>query len=139
MNGRRSGPAGKEVAMTEEGALLQAILDAPDEDVPRLVYADWLEERGAAQSSARAEFIRVQLALEQLPEDDERRTEVRARAQALLAEHEQAWVGPLRQWVRGWEFRRGLVERVEIDASVFLARADELFRLAPIRGAWLRE
>ena len=27
-------------------AFLRAILDAPDDDTPRLVYADWLEERG---------------------------------------------------------------------------------------------
>jgi uncharacterized protein (TIGR02996 family) len=38
-------------------ALYQAIADKPDDDGPRLVYADWLEEHGA---SDRAEFIRLQ-------------------------------------------------------------------------------
>jgi len=37
--------------------LLAAILAAPDDDLPRLVAADWLEERGFAE---RAELIRVQ-------------------------------------------------------------------------------
>jgi uncharacterized protein (TIGR02996 family) len=32
--------------MTHEEAFLQAILDSPDDDTPRLVYADWLEEQG---------------------------------------------------------------------------------------------
>jgi uncharacterized protein (TIGR02996 family) len=30
--------------MTEQEAFLHAILDAPDGDAPRLIYADWLEE-----------------------------------------------------------------------------------------------
>jgi uncharacterized protein (TIGR02996 family) len=56
--------------MSEEAALLKAIVAAPDEDTPRLVYADWLDENRAdsrpspAQGpSARAEFIRVQCRL----------------------------------------------------------------------------
>lgn len=39
----------------EGAALLRAILMHPAEDTPRLVYADWLQERG---DEARAEFIR---------------------------------------------------------------------------------
>ena len=40
--------------------LMGAILDAPEDDVPRLAYADWLEEHGY---DARAEFIRLQCRL----------------------------------------------------------------------------
>jgi uncharacterized protein (TIGR02996 family) len=32
--------------MTQEEAFLQAILENPKDDTPRLVYADWLDERG---------------------------------------------------------------------------------------------
>jgi uncharacterized protein (TIGR02996 family) len=42
--------------MSDESALLNAILAHPDEDTPRLAYADWLEENGQPD---RAEFIRV--------------------------------------------------------------------------------
>jgi uncharacterized protein (TIGR02996 family) len=51
-----------------DAAFIRAILDAPDDDVPRLVYADWLDERGDA---ARSEFVRVQceLATCQLAQD----------------------------------------------------------------------
>jgi uncharacterized protein (TIGR02996 family) len=43
--------------------LLRAILEAPAEDTPRLVYADWLDENGQPE---RAEFIRVQCELPRL-------------------------------------------------------------------------
>lgn len=43
--------------------LLDAVLDAPGDDGPRLVMADWLEDHG---DEAQAEFIRVQCALAQL-------------------------------------------------------------------------
>ncbi|HVK16992.1 MAG TPA: TIGR02996 domain-containing protein [Fimbriiglobus sp.] len=46
----------------DERALIQAIIAAPDDDLPRLVYADWLEEHGRPE---RAEFIRVQCELAQ--------------------------------------------------------------------------
>ena len=42
-------------------AFLQSIIAAPDDDAPRLVYADWLEEHGGEPE--RAEFIRVQCEL----------------------------------------------------------------------------
>lgn len=42
--------------MTTHDALLAAVRAAPDDDLPRLVMADWLEERGEGE---RAEFIRV--------------------------------------------------------------------------------
>ena len=44
--------------MTEEDGLLQGIVANPEDDAPRLVYADWLDERGDAD---RAAFIRLQI------------------------------------------------------------------------------
>jgi uncharacterized protein (TIGR02996 family) len=56
--------------MTEVAALLRAITAHADDDTPRLVYADWLDENRpdkrpspAEGPSARAEFIRVQCRL----------------------------------------------------------------------------
>lgn len=34
--------------MTDGDALLRAVLEAPDDDAPRLIYADWLEESATA-------------------------------------------------------------------------------------------
>lgn len=47
--------------MTEEHALLAAILAEPGDDTARLVYADWLDERGGRKRAARAELIRAQI------------------------------------------------------------------------------
>jgi uncharacterized protein (TIGR02996 family) len=46
--------------MSDNTAFLRAVLEHPDDDGPRLVYADWLDEQGQAD---RAEFIRVQCEL----------------------------------------------------------------------------
>ena len=47
-------------------ALLRGICDELDADLPRLVAADWLEDRGDKASAARAAFIRVQCEWETL-------------------------------------------------------------------------
>ncbi len=63
--------------MSDQAALLAAIRANPDDDTPRLIYADWLDEHlpdrapsPADGPSARAEFIRVQCRLAQRPYDD---------------------------------------------------------------------
>ena len=56
--------------MTTEDALLAAIAATPDDDLPRLVYADWLDENGRP---IRAEFIRLQIEIakkEMLPREE---------------------------------------------------------------------
>ena len=78
--------------MTEHAAFVQAILDAPDDDTPRLIFADWLEEHG---DGARAEFIRLQCDRERLPAGDVRHRFLVEREQELLGAHWEAWVGPL--------------------------------------------
>ena len=47
--------------MTHEEAFLRDILEHPDDDGRRLIFADWLEDNGDPD---RAEFIRVQIARE---------------------------------------------------------------------------
>ena len=50
---------------SDEQALLAAVCAAPDDDLPRLVYADWLDEHGEPE---RAEFIRIGCELARMPE-----------------------------------------------------------------------
>lgn len=89
-------------------AFLCTIREYPDDDGPRLVYADWLEEQGEC---ARAEFIRVQCELENNPDDERWRALARREAE-LLAEHGPRWLGPW-QLSRDVKLRRGFLE-VEI-------------------------
>src|SRR5207302_583356 len=65
---------------------LEAVTDAHGDDVPRLVYADWLEERGAPEQTARADFIRLQCRLATLPPQDPAAADVRQRLDCLLQE-----------------------------------------------------
>jgi uncharacterized protein (TIGR02996 family) len=44
--------------MSDQDAFLAAVHDAPDDDAPRLIFADWLDEHGEPD---RAEFIRIQV------------------------------------------------------------------------------
>jgi uncharacterized protein (TIGR02996 family) len=46
--------------MTDRAALIAAVLANPDDDLPRLIFADWLDEHGEPD---RGEFIRVQVEL----------------------------------------------------------------------------
>ena len=46
--------------MPTELDFIRAINADPDDDSPRLIFADWLDEQGECE---RAEFIRVQIAL----------------------------------------------------------------------------
>jgi uncharacterized protein (TIGR02996 family) len=124
--------------MTPEDAFLEAILATPDDDTPRLVFADWLDEHGNPE---RADFIRVQCQLARLPEDDPSRAALEVREQALKRAlkrcprpalcstlPEGVWV------IRGR--RRGFPEEAVFSApSTFLAHAEWLFRRAPIRHA----
>lgn len=81
--------------MNPEAAFLRAIAENPDEDLPRLLYADWLEEQGDAEQQAQSEFIRLQCALEVLSPADERAPSMRRREQELFEQIWRALVRPL--------------------------------------------
>lgn len=125
-----------------EAVLLQAVLDAPDDDAPRLRYAEWLAANG---QGARAEFIRVQVELsrlEGLAEPDAAATEAEERlydrAEEMIEEH--AWhLGlpeiPGVEWGGGPHhgFERGFMTRVIVDdADAFCSRLGEVFAVAPV-------
>jgi uncharacterized protein (TIGR02996 family) len=114
--------------MTTDDGIFQAILDNPDDDHLRLVYADWLDDHG---DSARAEFIRVQIALADA--QGATRADLHAREQWLRSAFENEWTAPLHRLVSRWDFRRGFVDEVRVEARAFADRADELFRLAPLQ------
>lgn len=50
--------------MNDRLGFTRSIIDAPDDDLPRLAFADWLQEHGEDE---RAEFIRVQCELARIP------------------------------------------------------------------------
>jgi uncharacterized protein (TIGR02996 family) len=133
--------------MTHEDAFLQAIREAPADDAPRLIYADWLEEHG---QSDRAEFIRVQCRLPGLTHEISDHALLLARAEILLRRNWNEWIGRLRDIVGPWRdrfgerrleeeyhpdclrrFQRGFVDGVTLEADSFLRHAAELRLLIP--------
>jgi uncharacterized protein (TIGR02996 family) len=115
--------------MHDPDAFLEAIRADPDNELLRLMYADWLDERG----EPRADFIRGQVALAAAGPDDPCRPELEAGVRALLHDNQDEWLGPLRGLVDGWEFRRGFVEKILITPERFVAHAAVIFRAAPVR------
>src|SRR4051812_9175502 len=79
--------------MTHEDAFLQAIAEAPDDDAPRLIYADWLDDHG---EPAFADFIRVQCEIARLCEENDRWLEWKLREEAIWKELVTRWAEPFR-------------------------------------------
>ena len=98
--------------MSDELALLTAIIAYPDEDTPRLIFADWLQENGQPE---RAEFIRVQIEVTRLPERDRKTPHYRERLtrfRELIVAHRDGWVKPLAVAPTQVVFRRGFIEEL---------------------------
>lgn len=145
--------------MSDEAALLRAICEHPDEDTPRLAYADWLDENrpakpikpaksakrarkksAVAQSpNPRAEFIRQQIELAGLKEDSPRRREVAFRCRQLLDAHEEEWLDPRDRFAWDWAWSRGFVEMFTTHPYDLADGDTELFETYPFRRLCVRE
>lgn len=82
--------------MTDCDALLAAILESPDGDTVRLIYADALDE-AAGHATDRGEFVRSQIQLLRMPGDIERdddREWVRLRLRHLIDQKAPAAIMP---------------------------------------------
>jgi uncharacterized protein (TIGR02996 family) len=135
------------VLLNREGeALRRAILDDPDDDISRLVFADWLAENG---DDARGQLIRVQVEASRLapsrePADRQRFAELTAEASLLLTRHEARWLAELPQiagvrWMApsytnsGPLFQRGFVNNLACNSWALLREhGPALFDLTPI-------
>jgi uncharacterized protein (TIGR02996 family) len=142
-------------------ALLRAIVENPDEDTPRLMFADWLDEH---DDPTRAEFIRLQCELARLDTDGSdshavyeflrdrdyvtrpaadwpridggihRRVELTTRLDDLVKQHGAEWAPHLPKKAKArWDgFHRGFAHRVELnDVRKVAAVAEQLRRSAP--------
>src|SRR6516165_8917057 len=89
--------------MVDDAAFVRAIQAAPDDESVRLVYADWLEERG----DARAEFLRVEVTALTLPATDVRRSIAFARLSDLRRDIDSSWLAVVsrlsREVKRAWQ------------------------------------
>jgi uncharacterized protein (TIGR02996 family) len=103
-------------------ALVQACREDPDEDGPRLVLADWLEENGQA---VLASAVRLSLLHDQLPSSDPRRSALRAELDDPASEI-GAWLRPLRRLFPASAIHRGLLRAGTTLDGLLAQRLDEI-------------
>jgi uncharacterized protein (TIGR02996 family) len=122
------------MTVLDEG-FFHALQQDPADDATRLVYADFLEEYGDDADAARADLIRVQVELAALAPSSrlavERAAELTVRQNDLLDRWERVWLGDWASVLDGWAFRRGFVEAIRADASIFLEQAPAWFAQWP--------
>ena len=118
-----------------EADLMAAISQQPGEDEPRLVLADWFEERG----DPRGEFIRVGCEIARLDPRDQRLIDLEYRHRRLLLQHRKKWVKFVPKFPHKAEFHRGFVHRMTLPAKVFIDSAEQLFRETPLEEVRLSQ
>src|SRR5690348_14697300 len=102
--------------MSLEQAFLRDVVEHPGDETPRLIYADWLSERG----DPRGEFIHLQCELARLAEDDPRRPELEDRALELEQRWGQEWAKPLYLSIAAsWAYHKGFIEEVWVTGESF--------------------
>lgn len=152
--------------MTDHDAFLEAICERPEDDFPRLQYADWLDERG----DPRGEFIRVQCEFHASrcgyakDTDDAyslycnntlcHHCNLDHKASAMCREYGNHWATPVARALRcgdwdgdgnpdydvpRWQWRRGFITHVTLSHDAFLEHAAALFLAAPIEAVTLSD
>ncbi len=119
-------------------ALRWAILEDPIDDAPRLIYADWLDERGDEWDARLAEVIRLEVWLARAdrrrwagdwsPADQEEYDRYLHRLADVWWSHSYKW---FRDTHRD-DVDRGFLRTVHTDLVAFPARAEALFVRDPI-------
>jgi uncharacterized protein (TIGR02996 family) len=143
-----------------EAAFLADILAHPEDDTPRLIYADWLDEHGLEE---RAELIRVQCEIGPRPlvhicsySSPCHRCSLLQRQYQLLAkgspyhakgfgriprQSRSEWVPSLRDalpWdMGGWIWRRGFVEAIACGCQEWLQHGPQWVGEYPLTGVRL--
>jgi uncharacterized protein (TIGR02996 family) len=107
-------------------AFFHTIKENPDDDTPRLIFADWLQERDNASYAARGEFLRLNVMRHRLSPDNPTYDLLKRREGELFTEHRWTWLGPLVDAAKSWKFERGMIQ--------ITAQAEKL--ITPEMRAW---
>lgn len=142
--------------MDDESEFLRRIIADPADDTVRLVFADWLDERGLPGDPERAEFVRVQVELARTDpntptspnHDRDRDPRCPCRYCVLTRRGEKAWDAycrsqltecpdwPIALWcppdASHLTYRRGFVEAVRIRAEDWVRAGDAIRAAHPV-------
>ena len=123
--------------MTEREALIHAVCTNPDDDTPRLVFADWLDENGDAGDRLRARFIRVQCEMARSEEQAPRWRKLYAEERKLLGDlnrRKRLWPERLKGRTFGSAgYERGFLAQITVFAKRFLEEAFAFYADDPIQ------
>ena len=107
--------------MSHVAAFLQDIREHPDDDAPRLIFSDWLEEHRDPSGP----FIRTQCRLAALADDDRRRRRLERREARLLERYQERWLAVLTRPGLEPRFRRGFLAEAWPAGQVFWLTIDD--------------
>ena len=117
---------------SEKEALLRAVAATPDDETPRLVFADWLQENGDEEW---ARLIRLDCEIARTPKSDRRWWQLlfaRGGMWRVVNRTKPSLPAGLR-WARG-KGPRGFPDILEISSmDAFLEHAEDVFTLSPVR------
>jgi uncharacterized protein (TIGR02996 family) len=127
--------------MNDFQALYASICANPDEDTPRLMLADYLDELGDAASAFRADFIRTHCQFARAEPGSPEWRELNTRWLSLhskgMKQHEKEklpWVAHLKGRVKAWSFERGFVGHLTLFSKRFVTEGNKYFEQDPIRS-----
>jgi uncharacterized protein (TIGR02996 family) len=121
---------------SEDDLFLTAVSAAPWDDLPRLVYADWLDDRGGPGDAERAEFIRLHCERWRTQERRRYPRPMKERIAGLRAANEAVWraalpILPGVEWGRYW---RGFVSEARFSSpAALLEQAGAAFAACPVQ------
>lgn len=107
-------------------AALDEIRARPDDDTPRLMLADWLEEHGDATDAVRARLLREQCTLARRDPADPLRFADGERLDDLLLRHGDELDGPARNVLGTWHRGLRAVQTYPGELDALHARPDRL-------------
>lgn len=131
--------------MGHNEAFLESIRETPDDDAPRLIYADWLDEHGHVDE---ADFIRTQCTLHTTDSFDPQRIRLKTREDELFRKP------AIRAYCKEWkqkigtclsrragftvEMKRGFPADLWVHGSVIKNRLRSVMETAPVDGLFLQ-
>lgn len=130
----RAGDVKKCRARTDrDREFLAAIIENPEDDGPRIAYANWLKKQG----DPRGEFIHLGCKMAKKKERTPPHNRLRIRIEELLKEYGKEWKGPFEKLGIECDFRRGFIESPDIAVNQFLQKGEKLMEHEPFTSVRL--
>lgn len=124
--------------MTDREALFAAVVAEPEDDLPRLVFADYLDDTGVPADAARAAYIRTQIEAEKHAPRSAGRLECNRQAAEFRDRFKDEWDLEFADPIEWFGFtalrRRGFVEEVAGTLGRVNMVGMRMFACAPISG-----